>query len=550
MDYPDTTGSAAAAISALRRGSIVRAERLARRALKASPDDPALLDVWWRCLAAQERYGEAAQCLERLLAGGDGDAGRALELGKLWRLGGDLPAAEAAFRRALDLRPGDLDTALHLARILKERGNDPEAREVVAAAANDEGDPRALCRAAEFLEGVEALDVAARLLERALASSPGDAEALGLYARVRETAGDFEAARDHYRRALEVARDFPGAWLRLTWLKQVTDPEDADLASLRAAAEDEGLSVDSRACAQFALGKALDDLGEYEAAFERFDRGNRLWRMLRSWSPDAWAREVEALIQAFPAVEAVAAPRAGAPVPIFIVGMLRTGSTLLERLLSRHSRVVPRGELTELPRLLRAIPAPSYPAAFAGLDGSAKQRIRETYLSRLARGEQGAAAFTDKMPGNFKHLGAIAALFPEAVIVHTRRDPRDTGLSLFRQPLVSPDSAYASDPEAIVHYYRGYRRLMAHWRSRLGDRILDVDYEALVSDPEPVLRRILEAAGLDWEEGVLDSAREQGGIRTASVWQARQPLHRRSVGRWRDYEPMAPDFFRSLADLG
>lgn len=551
MATRNPTSRAASAINAFRRGSIVRAGKLARQALEESPDDPDLLDVIWRCEAGQQHHREAAGHLARLLELRPADPRYRVELGKLQRMGGDVAAAEATFRRAREERPGDDQTAYYLAHLLRDRGKWAEARGLVTGLADRSNDPEALLQAATFLEGIDAFDDAAAVLERLLDQQPRHAQGNALYSRVMETLGRFDEAHTHCLRALEAQPEFPGGWLRLTWMRKVSDRNDPDLERLRTAAEDGSLSADSRACARFGLGKAYDDLADYPEAFAQFVRGNGIWRSSHEWSTGAWDREVEATLRTFdsPPPRAVPAPAEG-PVPIFIVGMLRTGSTLLERLLARHSRIAARGEMTVLTSALRRLPRPSFPEVFPDLDAAEKRRIRETYLERLVRDDSSGVAFIDKSPLNFKYLAAIAELFPEAVIIHTRRDPRDVGLSLFFQPLVSPDSAYAFDMKEIVHYYRGYERVMAHWDEIMGDRIIHVDYESLVSEQEAVLRRLVETAGLPWEDGLLDAARDSGGIQTASLYQARQPVHRRSVARWRHYEALAPDFFRALAEFG
>lgn len=541
------TGNAAPAIKAFRGGSIVRAERLARDALRESPDDLELLDVLWRCLAAQQSYREAAEHLRRLLELGGGDARYQVELGKLLRLGGDTAGAEAAFRLARQERPGDPEVTNYLVHLLRDRGKWAEARGLVVDQANGATDVEGRFQAALFLESVDAFEEAASNLESVLAANPGHANAHAVYSRVMETLGRFEEAHEHCRLALEGNPEFPGGWIRLTWMRKVADPEDPDLERLRAAAENPKLSTECRACARFALGKAFDDLGDRGEAFAQFIRGNGMWRSGHEWSTAAWDREVESVIRTFTGAPPARVERR--PTPVFVVGMLRTGSTLLERLLARHSGIVARGEMTVLTNVFRKLPRPGWPEAYPRLGEEEKLHIRETYLERLVRDDSDAAAFIDKSPVNFRYLGVILELFPEAVIVHTRRDPRDVGLSLFFQPLVSSESAYAFDMDEIVHYYRGYRRVMDHWRSLMGERIIDVSYETLVGDPEPVLRRVVEAVGLPWEEGLLDRGADEGGIRTASVWQARQPVHGQSVARWQRYEAMAPGFFRALGEL-
>lgn len=537
-----------AALSAFRKGSVLRAERMARRALRASPRDPDLLDVLWRSLAAQNKHAEAAEQLRRFMEAHDDSTPRRVELAKLLREAGKLEEAEQALREANQGAPGHPEPAYLLAYLLRDRGAWSEARGLIDSFAARRQDPAELFRAAVFLETVDGFREAEGHLERVLSRFPDDPKAHGMLAKVKESLGEFDAAQASYRRALEGQREFPGGWLRLTWLRKVTDPGDPDLERLEAVSTDRSLSLDCRACALFALGKAHDDLGEREKAFDYISRGNALWRQRVDWSPRDWDRYVTDVIAAFGGDWR---PRPleieGGPRPVFIVGMMRSGTTLLERLLAERPGIVARGELTHLPNLLRRIPPEGYPASWQALPDADKRTLRERYLRQLVRDDSGGRAFIDKSPLNFRFLGAIAELFPDAVVIHTRRDARDVGLSLFNQPLGASVSAFSFDLEEIVHYYQGYLRLMEHWRSVLGERFLEVDYETLVSDPAPVVEQVAARLNPDAEASV--EADTPAGIRTASVWQARQPVHRRSVGRWEAYRSLAPQFFEALGRL-
>jgi hypothetical protein len=208
--------------------------------------------------------------------------------------------------------------------------------------------------------------------------------------------------------------------------------------------------------------------------------------------------------------------------------MFRSGSTLAEQILAGHSRVTAGGELGLVPALARTLepwPAAASPEAIG--------RLRGLYLNGLNAARPGADVVTDKRPDNFLHIGLIKAMFPDARIVHTVRDPLDTILSNWFLHL-DRSMAHALDLDDLVHWHGQYRRLMAHWK-RLYPDILDLDYDALVVEPRPEIERLLAGLGLEWEEGVLDFHRNETGVRTASVWQVREPLYRRASGRWRNY---------------
>ena len=210
--------------------------------------------------------------------------------------------------------------------------------------------------------------------------------------------------------------------------------------------------------------------------------------------------------------------------------MFRSGSTLVERMLAAHDEVVAGGELDLIPSIVdRSSP---YPEA-AG-EPKAIARARSVYIEGLSSNFPADKMVTDKRPDNFLHIGLIKALFPDARIIHTQREPLDNILSLYFLHL-DPGMAYALDIEDAAHWYGQYQRLMDHWKSLYGADIFDVDYDELVKDPRSVAEPLLAFCGLDWDERCLSPHRVPGSVRTASVWQVREPLHQRSSGRWKNY---------------
>jgi hypothetical protein len=213
-----------------------------------------------------------------------------------------------------------------------------------------------------------------------------------------------------------------------------------------------------------------------------------------------------------------------------VCGLFRSGSTLVEQILGAHSRVTAGGELDLVPALVARIDG--YPEAVPAADARTLEDWRDFYRSGLPPHD--ATLLTDKRPDNFLHLGLIKTLFPDAKIVHTRRDPLDNLLSLYFLHL-DPGMAYALDLADAAHWHGQYERLMAHWKSLYPNDIFDLDYDELVREQRPVIERLLAFLGLDWEDGLLDFHTGAAPVRTASVWQVRQPLHARSSGRWRNY---------------
>jgi tetratricopeptide (TPR) repeat protein len=379
---------------------------------------------------------------------------------------------------------------------------------------------------------------AERELRAALSLNPRYLAALRNLANLQEDLGRREEALATYVRILELDPRSYESLARYALLHRIERPDDPLIARLRAAVADAGASAAERASLGFALGATLDSCGEYRAAFAAYEAANRDSRASAPSAPryDRAAQErlTDELMRAFPqpAYGGGAQPPATAR-PIFVCGMFRSGSTLAEQLLARHPLVTAGGELALLPELVRTQIVP-YPAALASFPASRIAALADEYLGGIAQLFPGAAHVTDKRPDNFLHVGLIKRLMPHARIVHTTRDPLDNCLSIFFLHL-DQHLGYALDLLDIGHYYREYRRLMAHWKALYAGEILELNYDELVADPRPSVERLLAFCGLPWEEACLAPAPAGGAVKTASVWQVREPLYRHSSGRSRHY---------------
>jgi hypothetical protein len=256
---------------------------------------------------------------------------------------------------------------------------------------------------------------------------------------------------------------------------------------------------------------------------------------------------VDQLIAAFPQGRSTAVAPAAPVRPIFICGMFRSGSTLTEQVLAGHSRVTTGGEIDLVPTLAQTELAP-FPARMAQVSAAQLEQLSARYLASLSKLFPGEGHVTDKRPDNFLYVGLIKSLFPNARIVHTTRDPLDNCLSVYFLHL-DHSMGYALDLMDTAHYYRQYRRLMAHWKARYGADILDFDYDAFVREPRPAVERLLAFCGLEWEENCMSFHRVQNAVKTASVWQVREPLYQRSSGRWRNYARHLAPVRAYLGDL-
>ena len=445
--------------------------------------------------------------------------------------------AIAAFRRAATLSRKLTAAHDNLGNLLLSRGETAEAAQCYRrAAASARGTTQGRLSEAKAFVADDDLAAAGKRLRQALALDPKCDEAHRLLGQILSEAGRFTEASAHFEQAISLSPHLQEAsYLGLVGCKKLTDDDRPLMARMTAALETGVLAVPQQVKLHFALGKALDDCGDYAEAMRHFDAGNRLRGgfvkldrsrlqslvdcLIARCTPDYFARH--------------ASIGADDETPLLIVGMPRSGTTLVEQIVSNHSRISAGGEL-----LFWGTHGPVWYEQGAEETTAVRMpQLAADYRALFHRLAPGAARVTDKMPFNFLWLGLAFAVFPRARVIHCRRNPIDTCLSIYLQHFTSlPD--YASDRSDLVFCYRQYQRLMEHWREVLrGDRFLEVHYEELIADSEAGARQLIGFCGLEWEDSCLCPERNERRILTASSWQARQPIYRTSVERWRRYEP-------------
>lgn len=458
-------------------------------------------------LERAQRLPEAAASYERLLARFPDLPESWFNLAVLQRRLRRFDAALASYQHALDRgvgRPEEvhLNRGVIFSDFLRQEG--AARQELCTALALNPDYLPALANLANLESDLGQRDEALALYERILALEPGNGEALARYANLYSIA----AADDPLISRLQRALADPAATL-------------ADQAGLG-----------------FALGRSLDACHAYDQAFEAYVAANRASRDCAGPGTVLYDRRrqellVDQLIATF--TQPRSAARAGTPgaLPIFICGMYRSGSTLTEQVLAGHSRVQAGGEIDFVPTLVQTELAP-FPARWAEATSPQLAEFAARYQALLSKLFPGARHVTDKRPDNVLYLGLIKSLFPEAKIVHTTRDALDNCLSVYFLHL-DHGMGYALDLLDTAHYYRQCQRLIAHWKTLFGADILDFDYDEFVREPRPAVERLLAFCGLDWEEDCMSFHRVSNSVKTASVWQVREPLYQRSSGRWRNY---------------
>jgi tetratricopeptide (TPR) repeat protein len=468
---------------------------------------------------------------------------------------GALAEAAALYARLLERTPELADGWYNLGLLQRRlRRYEDALHSYAQALARGVSTPEAvhLNRAVVYADFLHEPDAAEGELRAALGLNPDYSPALLNLANLYEDQGQRAAAIDLYAQVLAREPGHCEALARSANLHTFRTRDDPWISRLEKHLAAPEASAGERASLGFALGRALDECGDYEAAFSAYAAANRASRAavtgVAAYDRDAAELQIERLLTAFPARPRRVVAPTGEPRPIFICGMFRSGSTLTEQMLAAHPLIAAGGELDLLPHLAQHELAP-FPESMLQISVEALESLAGGYRKTLARLFPGAPCVTDKRPDNYLYIGLIKTLFPDARIVHTTRDPLDNCLSVYFAHL-DPALRYAFDLLDIAHHLRQYRRLMAHWRLLYRDDILDVDYDALVREPRAALERLVRFCGLPWDERCLAGPRPGAIVKTASVWQVREPLHQRSSGRWRHYERHLAALRESLGDLG
>lgn len=466
-------------------------------------------------LAQLGRYDEAEEQLRRAIGIRAAFPEAQFNLAGVLQLAGRYQESEMCLRRALKLKPVYLEARVSLGMCLALLNRLPEARDSY---------------------------------EKALRTAPRHAPALVGLGKIEALEGRFGEAESAYRRALEVEPAASYAWAALVWLRRMTP---ADSAWLKRAEEiaASGPAPHDESTLRFAMGKYCDDVADFPRAFRNYQRANELQRMrARTYDRQSHARFVDDLVRIYTS-EALARPQAGASDserPVFVVGMPRSGTSLVEQIIASHPAVHGAGELEFWLSAVRKHET----VLRQGLPSdSLRSKLAADYLRILTAHSGEATRVIDKAPINSDYLGLIHSVFPRARFIYLRRDPIDTCLSCYFQQF-SPTLNFAMDLADLADYYRQHRRLVTHWHTALPPgTLLEVPYAELVADQEKWSRTILEFVGLPWNERCLDFHKTERAVTTASVWQVRQKIYTTSVDRWRNYRKFIEPLL-SLGDAG
>lgn len=470
---------------------------------------------------------------------------------------GRFPDAENLLRRALELAPGFTAARGNLATVLYKQKRFAEAAEVLdevlaadpANPANQNLKAAALSHTGDYHE---ALAIYAELLE----SFPEHAKLWMSRAHILKTVGQQEESVASYRRALAIQPGLGEVWWSLANLKTVRF-DDADVAAMEQALKDGALSLEDRFHLHFALGKAYEERREAQASFHHYERGNALRSEELAYNPGETTTLVDATIAGFTPefVAGLAGHGCPAPDPVFILGLPRAGSTLIEQILASHSQIEGTMELPDIPAMaMREADRAGakwrhWPDALRNMEPGRLAELGEEFLERTrVQRKTDKPFYIDKLPNNWAYAGFIAAILPKAKIIDARRHPLDCCFSNFKQHFAR-GQGFSYSLDHIGRYYADYVRAMDHYDAAMPDRVLRVVHEELLDDPEGQVRRMLDYLGVAFEPDCLEFHRNTRAVRTASSEQVRRPINREGVGQWEPYSEWLGPLFDALGDL-
>jgi tetratricopeptide (TPR) repeat protein len=531
------------------------AEAARARLLKTSTRDPRLLAAG--AALCENRIPEAETLLRRHLTEHPTDVAALRMLAEVAGRIGRYRDAENLLERCLELSPGFLGARQNYAVALHRQGKHTAALEQIERLlATDAHNPNYRTLHAAVLAGVGEYEQTIGIYEDVLKQYPRQAKVWVSYGHALKTAGRTDDGISAYRRAIELDARLGDVWFSLANLKTYRF-DAADIAHMRTQLKREDLSADDRVHFHFALGKALEDAGSYAESFEHYRQGNALRRAQVPYDPHRLHEHVKNSRALFTPqfLTATAGQGATAADPIFIVGLPRAGSTLIEQILSSHSQVEGTMELPDLPALAQSVvgrtgePALRYPQALGRLPAGELRVMGEEYLARTSvQRKSDRPFFIDKLPNNFMHVGLIHLMLPNARIIDARRHPLGCGFSAFKQHFARGQN-FTYDLGELGAYYRSYVALMAHFDDVLPGRVHRVLYERMVEDTETEVRALLAYCGLPFEPACLRFYENERAVRTASSEQVRSPIYRQGMEHWRHFEPWLGPLREALGEV-
>ena len=516
-------------------GRLEEAEALATSLTQQFPKHPFGWKVLGVVFAQTGRVNESMMPMRRGVGLSPQDPEGHNNLGNTLKELGRLDEAESSYRQAISLKPDYVEAHSNLGVTLKELGRLDEAESSYRQAIALQPDyAEAHNNLGITLQELGRLDEAEASYKQAIALKPDYAEAHYNLGITLQELGRLDEAEASYKQAIALKPDYAEAHRNLATMKKFSS-EDEQFYQMHALYRDPAISEENRCHICFALAKASEDLQDCATAFQFYAEGNALRKEQLGYDKAQDKKLFEKLKASYPRMTTHSLePEIVAPkhAPIFIVGMPRSGTTLVEQIISSHPLVTGAGELPFVSQFGRPLAVGQTP-----IDGEALTTFREQYLNALEQRSDGKAIVTDKMPQNFRFLGLIATAFPDAKIIHVKRDPAAVCWANYTQYFAKEGLGYCYHLEDTLHYHELYQDLMKYWHQVLPTRIYDLDYEVMTEDQEEETRKLIGHLGLEWDDACLSPQENNRSVATASNMQVRQKMYRGSSERWKRYKP-------------
>lgn len=537
------------------QGRLVEAARAYERAVAASPDHPAMRNNLALVQAALGMPDEAEQSYRLALRARPGAPDILSNLGTFLMGQGRPGEAESCYRAAMETHADTADLHNNLGVALQNQGRLKEAAKAFERATELAPESTSAWHNLGNVEmDLGRLDRAEHCHRRVLELQPGSATAHRNLGVTLAVLGRRDEAEVSYRRALEIRPDEMEVYYRLAEVKTFA-ADDPDTSRIEGLLARNDLDPDDRVYLHFAAGKAYADAGANPGlSFRHYLEGAAARRAQLDYDVNQDVARFDRIADAFPAklVERITVHGHGWDAPVFVVGMPRSGTTLVESILASHPDVHGAGERFDIDRLVdenTRARGRAFPEWIGDLTAAEWHGLGESYARALAETAPDAARIVDKMPNNFQYLGLMAGILPNARVIHVQRSPVDTCVSCFTH-LFENEQLYSYDLEELGRFYRAYHRLMTHWMRVLpGDYLMSVRYEDIVHDPEPPVRAMLAHCGLEWDPACLQPHNSSRAVSTASLVQVRQPIYSGAIGRWKAYAGWLDALLEALGDL-
>lgn len=541
VNDPDTYNNQGLAYRGLNQ--FAKAQSAFEQSLRLNPSQPITLNNLGNVLASTDQHDKAILCFESALSIDRSYVDCLNNLSVSLKEVGRLEHALQVIARAINIDPSRSRSYNNKGEILLQATQYEQAKEAFNKAIALDGNIVAKINLSTALKQLGSERAAVQVLEEVIAQEEFNAEALNHMGVLQEQLGDMEQAAKYFRLAIKNVPNHASSFYQLSKLKdqRLTGVEVDKINSLL---EDPQLLDIFRSSLNFALACEFEKRKEYEISIRYFANAQVVKARRKAYDESAMVEYINVIRGCFPLqAKSIGTESDDLPIPVFIVGMPRSGTTLTEQIISSHSKVTGAGEvgfINDLAKRASDMTQQPYPLSIKSLNSEQVGALRKTYLNRMIERSGHNRYVVDKNPLNFNFLGLIATVFPEARILYCKRDPMDNCVSIFKLPF-DDNQGYSHDLSALGHYYRQHEKLMDHWLSCYSDQILQVDYEQTVEQLETQARRMLEFIGVDFEEQVLSFFDNKRIVMTPSAEQVRQPIYNTSINAWRRYgQALAP----------